>query len=1755
MERLCQNTISSLTVSTWRFLADYFGGQSLWHYVWHYESDLQNLKAQLERLKFVEQRVLHKNQAAERNGEQIGIEIVEWLNKVDELIHNTRTIIDDEWKGNNRFLGGFCLNFGTRYRLGMKSARKVQDIVSLLSKGKKFLEISSRPIPEEISSLITAAEIYPISYLLNYKRYYENLINEVEKLTDAEEHTQNMMKAAERNGEAIFEDVLHWLDDVQKLVHNLRTFEFFELKANTRCFFGLCPDLIARYSLGKKAVKLLKDVTQLRGEEVSGRVSYPIIPANIWLTSTKAYENFRSRKSTLDCLHDALKDNSINIIGLHGMGGIGKTVLLKQVAALVEANKLFDVVIFVEVTPTPNIKKIQGDIADYLGLMFREETVHGRASKLLNRLKKERNMLVILDNIWESLDLRDVGIPVGDDHEGCKLLLTSRDREVVSKMGSQCIFTVGVLDEEEGFGLFKKIVGDYAENQEFQSLAIDIAKACGGLPIAIDSIAMSLRGKDVSTWRDELRILRRLSFNDFTGFLATVYSSIKFSYDFLRSEKLKSTFLLSSLVKHSDDVCIMELLKYGMGLGLFEEASTLEEAQNIIYHLVYELKSSSLLLDGHSSEWFTIHDLVLRIAMAIAERDLHALILRKDTAIDMDALRSCKAISIHDSNITELPEGLECPQLNFFSLLSGNPFVKIPENFFTRMTKLSVLKLTKIHLLSLPSSLRLLVNLRTLCFDQCKLGNIVGIGDLKNLEILSLSHSDIKFLPNDMSGLTRLRMLDVSNCSKLKIISPNVISRLCNLEELYMGNSFVQWEAEDGNSERRNASIDELQHLSKLTSLEIHTNDANFLQRDLLSKKLKRFKIFLGNEWDWFDDYGTSRTLKLKLNSSILQQDGIIRLLNGTEELYLDELQDVENALFELDEEGFPRLKHLHIQNNSSFRCIAYSMDRNPHYAFPNLESLFLHNLSNLEKVFYGQFSTLSFCNLKIIRVEKCDNLKDLFSLTFARGLPQLQTLEAIECKNLLEIFTAEREDEIHSSEVIDKTELGQIRSLSLKSLSHIRSLMRFPTSQSNEGISEDESRSDMPLFSERVLFPRLEVLELGEIPIEKIWHNRISSMSSSVQNLTHLILCGCKKLKNIFSSSISTSFMNLQHLEICHCDVLEEIIIMEELREEESNEITIYDPLSELREEEEREGIIFPCLECLVIKDLEKLTRFCSGNYIEFPSLKQLEIEQCPQFKAFIFTNIGTDSEETQPFFNGKVALPSLEEMVISGMDNLKMIWDSQLSTQSFRKLKVIEVHNCDNLLTILTSNVCERLWQLESLTVTACGLLEEIFDLQMLNFEERRYKAQLRELVIHGLPSLRHVWKKDHQVMLSFPKLNIVRVSGCQSLEYLFPASIAGNLLELGELEMVNCGVREIVSEEERVEDTVRFVFPRVTFLKLSMLQQLQCFYPGIHTSEWLELKKLEVHDCGNVKIFSSKFLSNQEINAPAEQPLLLAQKVFLKLEELKLGGELFAMIWQGAFPDYLFRKLEVLHILKDESDVFPLYSIQRFHNLEKLILSYALCREIFSHEEVEGYAKVLTKIKTLKLFVLPYLKYLWNQKSELGTVLPNLEILDVWWCDNLISLVPLSASFHNLTTMEVWFCKTLKNLVAFSTAKTLVQLKEMKICGCELMTEVVANEGDVKEAEIEFCKLRSLTLFRLQSLKSFCSGNYAFRFPCLEELFVMECPKINIFCRGTLSTPNLQEVQQTWAADIWRWDGDLNTTIHQLYKRGNAETSDED
>ncbi|KAK2647776.1 hypothetical protein Ddye_015265 [Dipteronia dyeriana] len=133
-----------------------------------------------------------------------------------------------------------------------------------------------------------------------------------------------------------------------------------------------------------------------------------------------------------------------------------------------------------------------------------------------------------------------------------------------------------------------------------------------------------------------------------------------------------------------------------------------------------------------------------------------------------------------------------------------------------------------------------------------------------------------------------------------------------------MEKSFVQWDA-DGQT---NASLTELKQLSHLTALEIHILDAHIMPQDPFSRKLDRYRIFIGDVWDWFGNSETSKTLKLKWSNRIYFSNGIKTLLNRTEDLYLDELKGVKNVLYELDKEGFPQLKHLHVQNGPEIQYI-----------------------------------------------------------------------------------------------------------------------------------------------------------------------------------------------------------------------------------------------------------------------------------------------------------------------------------------------------------------------------------------------------------------------------------------------------------------------------------------------------------------------------------------------------------------------------------------------------------------------------------------------------------------------------------------------------------------------------------------------------------------------------------------------------------------------------------------------------------------
>ncbi|GAY67368.1 hypothetical protein CUMW_255890 [Citrus unshiu] len=1328
---------------------------------------------------------------------------------------------------------------------------------------------------------------------------------------------------------------------------------------------------------------------------------------------------------------------------------------------------------------------------------------------------------------------------------------------------------------------------------------------CGGLPIAIVTLAKALRNKcSVSTWKDALRQLKRPSHGNFEGVLAKPYSAIELSYKYLREEELKQLFLQCSLMG-SRRASVLTLLKYAIGLGILKGVSTMEEAQDKVNTLVDQLKDACLLLDGTNSGRFSMHDVVRDVAISIASRDYHVFSMRNEVDPRQWPDKKCSRISLYDNNF--------------------NSPLKIPDNIFMGMPKLKVLHFIRMRLLSLPSSIHLLTDLRTLCLDGCEFEDIRIIGKLKKLEILSLQGSDIEQLPREIGQLTQLKLLDLRNCSKLKVIAPNVLSNLSQLEELYMANCFIEWEHLGLSSERSNASLVELKNLSRLTTLEINILDAGILPSGFFSRKLERYRIVLGNEWDRFYKYNTRRTLKLNLKSRICLEEW--RGMKNVEYLCLGELQGLTNVLHDLDGEGFAELKHLNIRNNPNFLCIVDPVQVRGG-AFPMLESLVLQNLINLERICHGQLLAESFCNLKTIEVGSCDKLKILFSFSIAKFLPQLETIKVIQCKNIEEIFVSTNE------EAIGEIASAQVRFLILRTLPLFTSFSTYVKSTStvevkhNEIILENENQLyNLPsLFNEKLVLPDLEVLEVRDIKVAKIQHNQLSAaMSCNVQNLTRLILEDFCKLRYVFSYSTAKRLVQLQHLEISRCPLLEEIVGKEGGVEA--------DP-----------SFVFPRLTTLQLSFLPELRAFYPGMHtLEFPILTKLKVSSCGKLESF--------SSKPPSLFNEKLVLPNLEVFEVRDI-NVAKIWHNQLSAPTscnVRNLTRLVVSGCDKLKYVFSSSTAKRLGQLQHLEISRCPLLEEIvgkeggveadpsFVFPRLTILQLSFLPELRAFYpgIHTLecptltklkvyscgklesfssepPSLFNeklvlpdlevlevrdinvakIWHNQLSAPTSCNVRNLTRlvVSGCVKLKYVFSSSTAKRLGQLQHLEISRCPLlEEIVGKEGGVEANPSFVFPRLTILQLSFLPELRAFYPGIHTLELPILTKLKVSSCGKLEIFSSKppSLFNEK--------LVLPDLDVLEVRDINIGN-----IWHYQLLEIACNVQKLTRLIVEDCCklryMFSYSTAKRLGQLQHLKISRCpLLEEIVGkecgaeadpsfvfprlHENNEGqlidvpvpvrlplFLVEKSEHQLQLLYVLPNLEvlrlskkdivkiwqgpfpdhlsnklkhlWLWEQNSKLNTVFQNLETLYISFCLNLTNLMPSSTSFRCLRELEVRTCEHLINLVASSTAKNLVQLVRMTVRECNKITElVVASEGDAANDEIIFPKLMFLKLHRLQSLTTFCSANYTFKFPSLSCLLVDDCPKMKIFCGGVLSAPKLKQVRLNGRNC---WDGDLNTTI---------------
>ncbi|KAI3962215.1 hypothetical protein MKX01_030765 [Papaver californicum] len=221
----------------------------------------------------------------------------------------------------------------------------------------------------------------------------------------------------------------------------------------------------------------------------------------------------------------------VRIIGLYGMGGVGKTTLLQKVNNEFAEKEQFDLVIFVVVSKDLNRKSIQNQMGKRVGVSWPEEEtpLNDRAANLFKVLRNlSKNAMEIT---------------------GSKIVFTTRNNKVCGDMEADKRIEIGCLDEDQAWSLFQQKVKQEALSchPDVAEVAKKVAKECRGLPLALITIGRTMSSKtDIRQWQHALHTLQG-SASQFSGMADKVLAIMKFSYDNLENQKLKSCFLYCSL--------------------------------------------------------------------------------------------------------------------------------------------------------------------------------------------------------------------------------------------------------------------------------------------------------------------------------------------------------------------------------------------------------------------------------------------------------------------------------------------------------------------------------------------------------------------------------------------------------------------------------------------------------------------------------------------------------------------------------------------------------------------------------------------------------------------------------------------------------------------------------------------------------------------------------------------------------------------------------------------------------------------------------------------------------------------------------------------------------------------------------------------------------------------------------------------------------------------------------------------------------
>ncbi|XP_057986314.1 probable disease resistance protein At1g61190 isoform X1 [Hevea brasiliensis] len=274
-----------------------------------------------------------------------------------------------------------------------------------------------------------------------------------------------------------------------------------------------CPNyLCSRKQFGKLVEEKIEEVADLieKGNFSDDSLAHKLQNKGLTLPTTLLLENHTTMLSWKK-IWSCLMGSKVGRIGVYGMGGIGKTTIMREINnQLLKGSTDFGCVIWVTVSKDFDLDRLQKGIAKQLNFSLSDcESVVEKSAKIYGALHRKR-FVQVLDDLWEPFPLEQVGIPFPTAENGCKIVLTTRLMSICRGMETEQDVEIKVLSEDEAWNLFRDKVGKAVlVEPKIQNIARKVAKECGGFPLAIITVGRALRREtNISEWEIALTELR-----------------------------------------------------------------------------------------------------------------------------------------------------------------------------------------------------------------------------------------------------------------------------------------------------------------------------------------------------------------------------------------------------------------------------------------------------------------------------------------------------------------------------------------------------------------------------------------------------------------------------------------------------------------------------------------------------------------------------------------------------------------------------------------------------------------------------------------------------------------------------------------------------------------------------------------------------------------------------------------------------------------------------------------------------------------------------------------------------------------------------------------------------------------------------------------------------------------------------------------------------------------------------------------------